>query len=127
MEIRAKRAAGQIKPELNAKDAMVGHHATLKMATSTDQAGWGGVIVRIQDSGGGIEREHHPPHYDPFFKTTTKQQDGAHKGTGRACRQYGIMQEHAARSTIESELAWGTAFQLEFQFCPAPSRNRCDG
>ena len=98
---------------LNAKDAMFGTtNATLKIATFN---GTGRVLVRIQDSGGGIEKEHLHRIYDPFFTTKTKPQDGEHKGTGLGLAvTYGIMQEHAGKIHVESELGVGTAFQLEF-------------
>ena len=98
---------------LNAKDAMFGTtNATLKIATFN---GNGRVIVRIQDSGGGIEKEHLHRIYDPFFTTKTKPQNGEHKGTGLGLAvSYGIMQEHAGKIHVESELGVGTAFQLEF-------------
>jgi len=98
---------------LNAKDAMLGTpNATLRIATFS---GAGRVLVRIQDSGGGIEREHLHRIYDPFFTTKTKPQEGAHKGTGLGLAvSYGIMQEHAGKIHVESEVGIGTAFQLEF-------------
>jgi PAS domain S-box-containing protein len=98
---------------LNAKDAMFGTpNATLKVATFN---GAGRVLMRIQDSGGGIEREHLHRIYDPFFTTKTKPQEGEHKGTGLGLAvTYGIMQEHAGKIHVESELGVGTAFQLEF-------------
>jgi two-component system, NtrC family, sensor kinase len=98
---------------LNAKDAMFGTpNATLKIATFN---GAGRVLVRIQDSGAGIEKEHLHRIYDPFFTTKAKPQDGAHKGTGLGLAvSYGIMQEHAGKIHVESELGVGTAFQLEF-------------
>jgi C4-dicarboxylate-specific signal transduction histidine kinase len=98
---------------LNAKDAMFGTaNATLKIATFN---GAGRVIVRIQDSGNGIEKEHLHRIYDPFFTTKTKPQEGEHKGTGLGLAvSYGIMQEHAGKIHVESEIGVGTAFQLEF-------------
>jgi len=98
---------------LNAKDAMFGTQgATLKVATFN---GSGRVFVRIQDSGAGIEREHLNRIYDPFFTTKTKPQPGEHKGTGLGLAvSYGIMQEHAGKIHVESEVGVGTAFQLEF-------------
>jgi two-component system NtrC family sensor kinase len=98
---------------LNAKDAMFGTtNATLKVATFN---GAGRVLVRIQDSGGGIEKEHLHRIYDPFFTTKNKPQEGQHKGTGLGLAvSYGIMQEHAGKIHVESELGVGTAFQLEF-------------
>lgn len=98
---------------LNAKDAMFGTaNATLKVATFNAP---GRVLVRIQDTGGGIEREHLHRIYDPFFTTKTKPQEGQHKGTGLGLAvSYGIIQEHAGKIHVESEPGVGTAFQLEF-------------
>ena len=98
---------------LNAKDAMFGTaNATLKVATFNAS---GQVFVRIQDSGGGIEREHLHRIYDPFFTTKTKPQEGEHKGTGLGLAvSYGIIQEHGGKIHVESEPGVGTAFQLEF-------------
>lgn len=98
---------------LNAKDAMFGiPNATLRIATFR---GAGRVLVRIQDTGVGIEREHLNRIYDPFFTTKTKPQEGGHKGTGLGLAvTYGIMQEHAGKIHVESEIGVGTAFQLEF-------------
>jgi PAS domain S-box-containing protein len=111
---------------LNAKDAMFGTpNATLKIATFN---GAGRVLVRIQDSGGGIEREHLHRIYDPFFTTKAKPQDGAHKGTGLGLAvSYGIMQEHAGKIHVESELGVGTAFQLEFPSSGTRSAIAADG
>jgi two-component system, NtrC family, sensor kinase len=98
---------------LNAKDAMFGLPSpTLRLATFT---GAGRALVRIQDSGTGIEREHLHRIYDPFFTTKTQPKEGAHKGTGLGLAvTYGIIQEHAGKIHVESEVGIGTAFQLEF-------------
>lgn len=98
---------------LNAKDAMFGMpNASLRIATFRSS---GRVMVRIQDTGAGIEREHLHRIYDPFFTTKTKPQEGGHKGTGLGLAvSYGIMQEHAGKIHVESEVGVGTAFQLEF-------------
>jgi two-component system NtrC family sensor kinase len=85
---------------------------TLRLATFT---GAGRALVRIQDSGTGIEREHLHRIYDPFFTTKTQPKEGAHKGTGLGLAvTYGIIQEHAGKIHVESEVGIGTAFQLEF-------------
>ncbi|WP_260705241.1 ATP-binding protein [Edaphobacter flagellatus] len=98
---------------LNAKDAMFGiPSASLRVATFRSG---GRVLVRIQDTGAGIEREHLHRIYDPFFTTKTKPQEGGHKGTGLGLAvSYGIIQEHAGKIHVESEVGVGTAFQLEF-------------
>jgi two-component system NtrC family sensor kinase len=98
---------------LNAKDAMFSTpNPTLKITTSESS---GRVLIRIQDSGNGIESEHLHRIYDPFFTTKTKPRDGEHKGTGLGLAvSYGIMQEHSGKIHVESELGVGTTFQLEF-------------
>jgi two-component system NtrC family sensor kinase len=110
---------------LNAKDAMFGmSNATLKVATFNSS---GHVFVRIQDSGGGIEREHLHRIYDPFFTTKTKPQAGEHKGTGLGLAvSYGIIQEHAGKIHVESEQGIGTAFQLEFPASGSRSQNAAE-
>ena len=102
---------------LNAKDAMIRvSDPTLVVSTMNLD---GKVIVRIQDSGSGIARYNLARIYDPFFTTKTNPQDGEHKGTGLGLSvTYGIMQEHAGKISVESELGAGTAFQLEFPALP---------
>jgi two-component system NtrC family sensor kinase len=98
---------------LNAKDAMFGtQNPTLTVTTCEVN---GRVVVRVKDSGKGIERSHLHRIYDPFFTTKTKPQEGEHKGTGLGLAvSYGIMQEHAGKIHVESEPGMGTTFQLEF-------------
>ena len=98
---------------LNAKDAMLGTaNPTLKISTCESGSR---VLVRIQDSGTGIERDHLHRIYDPFFTTKTKPQPGEHKGTGLGLAvSYGIIQEHAGKIHVESGPGQGTMFQLEF-------------
>jgi signal transduction histidine kinase len=110
---------------LNAKDAMFGTpSATLKIATFNAS---GQVFVRIEDTGGGIEREHLHRIYDPFFTTKTRPQEGEHKGTGLGLAvSYGIIQEHGGKIHVESEPGVGTVFQLEFPSLgskPVPSES----
>jgi PAS domain S-box-containing protein len=98
---------------LNAKDAMVGTtNATLSISTHNEG---GRVLVRIQDSGSGIETEHLHRIYDPFFTTKTTPQADGRKGTGLGLAvSYGIMQEHGGKIHVESQLGIGTIFQLDF-------------
>jgi two-component system NtrC family sensor kinase len=98
---------------LNAKDAMHGKpDATLTIRTGQEP---GKVFAIIQDCGAGIERAHLNRIYDPFFTTKIKPQEGQHKGTGLGLAvTYGIMQEHAGKIQVESELGIGTTFRLEF-------------
>jgi PAS domain S-box-containing protein len=98
---------------LNARDAMHGSpHARIRIAT--EQAG-GRIWVVVQDFGGGIEPEHMHRIFDPFFTTKTKPRNGQHKGTGLGLAvSYGIMQEHAGKMHVQSEVGAGTTFRLEF-------------
>jgi PAS domain S-box-containing protein len=107
---------------LNAKDAMHGTGsgknggATLRISTEVNA---NRVLVRIRDTGSGIEREHLHRIFDPFFTTKVKPQPGQHKGTGLGLAvTYGIMQEHGGKIAVESEVGVGTVFTLDF---PAPA------
>jgi two-component system NtrC family sensor kinase len=98
---------------LNAKDAMHGSSNASLLIKTGHQAG--SVYATIQDTGAGIEREHLNRIYDPFFTTKVKPQEGQHKGTGLGLAvTYGIMQEHAGKITVESEVGVGTTFRLDF-------------
>ena len=105
---------------LNAKDAMHGRASqTLRVRTEHAE---GRVLIRIEDTGAGIEREHLNRIYDPFFTTKTKPEPGQHKGTGLGLAvTYGIMQEHAGKIHVESEVGVGTVFLLDFPAANAPA------
>ena len=115
---------------LNAKDAMFRvPNATLTITTgctsgSDPMAGSGKVFATLQDTGGGIEEQHLHRIYDPFFTTKVKPQEGQHKGTGLGLAvSYGIMQEHAGKIHVDSEVGVGTTFRLEFPAAePRPSQ-----
>ena len=105
---------------LNAKDAMFGvADATLRIATGVSA---GKIVVTLQDNGSGIERDHLNRIYDPFFTTKVKPHPGQHKGTGLGLAvSYGIMQEHAGKIHVDSEVGSGTTFRLEFPSAGLPS------
>jgi two-component system NtrC family sensor kinase len=70
------------------------------------------VIVKIADTGTGIQPQHLPHIFDPFF--TTK---GIGKGTGLGLSiSYAIIKEHEGHLTVESEVGKGTCFSI---FIPA--------
>jgi signal transduction histidine kinase len=102
---------------LNARDAMHGTaSATLRISTELQH---GRILLRIKDSGAGIEREHLHRIFDPFFTTKIKPAPGPHKGTGLGLAvTYGIMQEHGGKISVDSEVGTGTTFTLDF---PAPA------
>jgi len=103
---------------LNARDAMHGC-AEARVRIATEHAA-GRVWVVVEDFGGGIEPENLSRIFDPFFTTKTKPGNGQHKGTGLGLAvSYGIMQEHAGKMHVQSEVGAGTTFRLEF---PAMTR-----
>ncbi len=53
--------------------------------------------------------------YDPFFTTKSAPQNGQRRGTGLGLAvTYGIIQEHAGKIQVESQVGSGTTFRLEF-------------
>jgi two-component system, NtrC family, sensor kinase len=95
---------------LNAKEAMPAG-GNLRVATIVN----GHVEAIVSDSGGGIAPEHMKRIYDPFFTTKSMPAPGAKRGTGLGLSvSYGIIQEHAGKIHVESEVGAGTTFHLEF-------------
>jgi PAS domain S-box-containing protein len=95
---------------LNAKEAMP-DGGSLRVATQVN----GHVEALITDSGAGIAPEHMKRIYDPFFTTKTTPKPGDKRGTGLGLSvSYGIIQEHAGKIHVESEVGAGTTFHLEF-------------
>ena len=102
---------------LNAKDAMSGG-GTLRIATEAN----GHVAVSITDSGAGIAPEHLQRIYDPFFTTKSAPKPGQRRGTGLGLAvTYGIIQEHAGKIHVESQIGAGTTFFLEFPMLRKPA------
>ncbi|MCS6873805.1 MAG: ATP-binding protein [Pyrinomonadaceae bacterium] len=91
---------------LNAIDAMsLGGQITLKTYRESEK-----VIVEISDTGVGIEEKNLSKIYDPFFTTKPV---GSGTGLGLAVA-YGIVQEHAGKIEVSSQVGKGTTFRLEF-------------
>jgi two-component system, NtrC family, sensor kinase len=102
---------------LNAKDAM-GAGGTLRVATTAN----GHVAVDVSDTGSGIAMEHMQRIYDPFFTTKTTVAEGQRRGTGLGLAvTYGIIQEHAGKIQVESQVGNGTTFHLEFPMARKPA------
>jgi PAS domain S-box-containing protein len=98
---------------LNAKEAMPGG-GRLRVATLANGR-LSNVEALVADSGSGIAPEHLKRIYDPFFTTKTTPKPGDRRGTGLGLSvSYGIIQEHAGKIHVESEIGSGTTFHLEF-------------
>jgi len=105
---------------VNARDAMPGG-GTLSIATSRLQLGpdreepWARgvpagdyVVLRVTDTGVGIDRETQRKIFEPFF--TTK---AIGEGTGLGLATvYGIVQQSNGRITVESEPGTGSTFRV---------------
>jgi two-component system NtrC family sensor kinase len=102
---------------LNAKDAMAAG-GTLRVATLAN----GHVAVDVSDTGSGIALEHVQRIYDPFFTTKSTVIEGQRRGTGLGLAvSYGIIQEHAGKIHVESQVGSGTTFHLEFPMARKPA------
>lgn len=102
---------------LNAKDAM-GAGGTLRVATQAN----GHVAIDVSDTGSGIALEHMQRIYDPFFTTKAAVVEGQRRGTGLGLAvSYGIIQEHAGKIQVESQIGSGTTFHLEFPMARKPA------
>ncbi len=98
---------------MNAKDAMQ-DRGSGRIMISTAQHG-GTVEIQIADDGSGMPPEVLRRIYDPFFTTKSTPKEGQRKGTGLGLAvTYGIMQEHAGKIHVQSEVSEGTVFRLEF-------------
>jgi signal transduction histidine kinase len=85
----------------------------LTLAVTEDD---GDVLLRIEDSGKGIEAENLSRIFEPFF--TTKP-EGQGTGMGLAV-SYGIISRHGGRIDVESEVGVGTAFSIRLPREPVP-------
>ena len=89
---------------LNAMDAMP-QGGTLRLELAETAAE---VVIKIADTGIGIQEKHLPHIFDPFF--TTK---GIGRGTGLGLSiSYAIIKEHEGQITVESEVGKGTRFTI---------------
>jgi two-component system NtrC family sensor kinase len=103
---------------VNAMDAIGKSGGTIKIS-SFDETSGGDSFVKIQvsDSGSGIAREDLNKIFEPFY--TTKGTEGTGLGLSVV---WGIMEEHDAKISVESEKDQGTTFILSFpveQMSPA--------
>ena len=91
---------------LNACEAMP-DGGMLSIETSASE---GQVVVKVTDTGCGIDAEHLDEIFEPFFTTKPVGQ-----GTGLGLSvSYGIVQQNGGNIDIESEVGKGTTFTMTF-------------
>src|SRR5581483_3847028 len=91
---------------INARDAMP-EGGTIKFTTRCEEAN---VVVRVSDTGTGMDRETLAKIFDPFFTTKDKS-----KGTGLGLSVvYGIVKQIGGTIDVKSEPGTGTEFSLSF-------------
>jgi signal transduction histidine kinase len=94
---------------LNARDAMIARGGTLKItAEKTSDS----LLIRISDTGCGIESDNLKKIFEPFFSTKTRtdyRQSGAGLGL---CFCKRIVQEHDGMISVESQPDKGTTFKV---------------
>jgi PAS domain S-box-containing protein len=91
---------------MNARHA-IGHHGTLSLSTAY-QADDNQVIIRISDTGYGIEKKNLSRIFDPFFTTKPT---GEGTGLGLSV-SYGIIKNHSGDISVESRVGNGTTFTI---------------
>jgi signal transduction histidine kinase len=91
---------------MNAKHA-VGETGSIKLSSEFDSSA-GQIIVKISDTGHGIEKKHLPRIFDPFF--TTKP---IGEGTGLGLSvSYGIIKNHGGDILVETRPDKGSTFTV---------------
>jgi signal transduction histidine kinase len=91
---------------INSADAMTGDGGTLTVKTDLNN---GVAEISFTDTGRGINKEHLPKLFTPFF--TTKETG---KGTGLGLAiSYGIIQSHNGEIDVESEIGKGSTFRIK--------------
>ena len=91
---------------MNARHA-IGHHGTLSLSTDY-QSDDSQVIIRISDTGYGIEKKNLSRIFDPFFTTKPT---GEGTGLGLSV-SYGIIKNHNGDISVESRVGKGTTFTI---------------
>jgi signal transduction histidine kinase/ActR/RegA family two-component response regulator len=130
-----KRGVGvDLRLDLEAQQLIAGNASELRevftnlVLNALDAMPWGGlihvgtydgeetVIVRVRDTGIGMDPETQGRVFDPFF--TTKPVKGTGLGLSVA---YGIVTRHHGTIAVESQPGLGTEFTLRFPRSPEPA------
>lgn len=93
---------------LNAEQAMKQADVRRLTITVACEPACGAVLLRVQDTGHGIESGNRARVFDPFFTTR-----GVGEGTGLGLSiVYGIVRDHGGQIWIDSEVGKGTTFSI---------------
>ena len=101
---------------MNAKHA-IGKKGTLSISTDFKPAD-GQAIIRIEDTGYGIEEKNLARIFDPFFTTKPT---GEGTGLGLSV-SYGIIKNHGGEILVESDLKKGSTFIIVLPLVSLNSR-----
>jgi two-component system NtrC family sensor kinase len=100
---------------MNATHA-IGKKGTLSITTAMNRDA-GKILIRIKDTGHGIEKQNLARIFDPFFTTKPTGQ-----GTGLGLSvSYGIIKNHGGQISVESEIGKGAAFTVELPLSAGPN------
>jgi two-component system NtrC family sensor kinase len=97
---------------INARQAMLGRGGSLTIKAGAIENS-GEVKIQIIDTGSGISEKNLSKIFDPFFTTKGTAKKGEAKGTGLGlaiCKE--IIEHHAGRIDVQSEVNKGTTFTL---------------
>ncbi len=103
---------------MNAKHA-IGKKGTLVISTGYNPSE-GHVVVKIADSGHGIEKKNLARIFDPFFTTKPT---GEGTGLGLSV-SYGIVKNHGGDIRVESEVGKGSTFTIVLPLVPPNNRTK---
>jgi len=100
---------------INARDAMP-DGGSIRFSTHNKE---GKVVLRVADTGTGIDKNNLPKIFDPFFTTKEKS-----KGTGLGLSVcYGIVKQMGGTIAVDSTVGKGTEFTITFPSCNEVKRN----
>lgn len=101
----------------NARQA-IGEGGTIRVRLSQDAANRQ-VLLTVRDNGCGIEAEHLPRIFEPFFSTKQGPDQSGKGGTGvglSMCRE--VVERHSGKIRVESTVGKGTAITIRIPFAP---------
>ncbi len=120
LHCRLDRAAFQeilLNLVTNARDAMAGRGELTIDASSEATDGGARVLVRVHDTGAGIDPQRMAQVFEPFY--TSK---GEGRGTGLGLAMvHALMEKQGGRVWVESAPGQGTTFTLSFPAVEAPA------